>query len=186
MTRTTHHIGRDADGNQVDVEIELSHRNGALELTVQAEVYTPRGRWGSDRSLIAAGQCVEDVEAVTAPAAPWTTEDIESLVSVWRAWHLNTMRAGCEHQRAEGWGEDRLPDGRWSGNVYPTGYAERMAAEGRPSWSKPADEHPDGVLCKPCPTCGYEHGSAWLIEDLPEHVIAEVRRLQALAPRRKG
>lgn len=31
-------------------------------------------------------------------------------------------------------------------------------------------EHPEGLLSKPCPTCGYKYGSAWLYETLPEDV----------------
>ena len=29
-------------------------------------------------------------------------------------------------------------------------------------------EHPEGILCKPCPVCGYKYGTAWLHEDVPE------------------
>lgn len=37
-------------------------------------------------------------------------------------------------------------------------------------WLRP-DEHPEGILCKPCPVCGYEYGSAWKIEPVPEDVL---------------
>lgn len=37
-------------------------------------------------------------------------------------------------------------------------------------WLKP-DEHPDGILCKPCPVCGYKYGTSWLMEEVPEDVI---------------
>lgn len=37
-------------------------------------------------------------------------------------------------------------------------------------WLKP-DEHPDGILCKPCPVCGYKYGSKWLKEEVPADVI---------------
>lgn len=34
------------------------------------------------------------------------------------------------------------------------------------------NEHPDvGILCKPCPVCGYEYGSKWLTEKVPQSVI---------------
>lgn len=38
-------------------------------------------------------------------------------------------------------------------------------------WVKP-DEHPAGILTKPCPVCGYRYGSAWLYEPLPADVVA--------------
>lgn len=37
-------------------------------------------------------------------------------------------------------------------------------------WLKP-DEHPDGILGKPCPVCGYEYGHSWNMEKVPEDVI---------------
>jgi hypothetical protein len=37
------------------------------------------------------------------------------------------------------------------------------------------DEHPDGILSKACPTCGYKYGSAWLVEPLPAEIEAEVK-----------
>lgn len=37
-------------------------------------------------------------------------------------------------------------------------------------WLRPS-EHPDGILTKPCPVCGYEYGTAWKKEDVPQDVI---------------
>lgn len=36
--------------------------------------------------------------------APFYTK----LMEVWERWHLNDMRAACEHQRAEGWGAESV------------------------------------------------------------------------------
>lgn len=33
------------------------------------------------------------------------------------------------------------------------------------------DGHPDGLLGKPCPVCGYEYGGKWLFEEVPDAVI---------------
>jgi hypothetical protein len=33
---------------------------------------------------------------------------IPTLLALWERWHLNDMRAGCEHQRAEKWGNETL------------------------------------------------------------------------------
>ena len=40
----------------------------------------------------------------------------------------------------------------------------------RLGWLKP-DAHPDGILCKPCPVCGYKYGTSWLKEAVPADVI---------------
>lgn len=36
------------------------------------------------------------------------------------------------------------------------------------------EEHPDGILSKPCPTCGYKYGSAWLVSHLPTEIEQEL------------
>lgn len=33
------------------------------------------------------------------------------------------------------------------------------------------DKHPDGILTKPCPVCGYKWGSSWRAERVPEEVL---------------
>jgi hypothetical protein len=38
-------------------------------------------------------------------------------------------------------------------------------------WTYP-NQHPEGLLCKPCPVCGYKYGSAWLFEEVPSDVLA--------------
>lgn len=35
-------------------------------------------------------------------------------------------------------------------------------------WLHP-DEHPDGILGKPCPVCGYKYGTAWKYFSIPEN-----------------
>lgn len=35
-------------------------------------------------------------------------------------------------------------------------------------------EHPRGLLCKPCEICGYQYGTKWLHEDVPEDVLQEL------------
>jgi hypothetical protein len=32
----------------------------------------------------------------------WDREKLHRLIAVWKRWHLNDMRAGCEHQRLAG------------------------------------------------------------------------------------
>lgn len=32
-------------------------------------------------------------------------------------------------------------------------------------------QHPDGLLTKACPTCGYKYGSKWMREEVPEEVL---------------
>jgi hypothetical protein len=74
----------------------------------------------------------------------WNSETLTKFVDVWKHWHLNDMRAGCEHQR-------------------DTGIANISFKN-----------HPDGLnglIGKPCPVCGYEYGSKWLHEDVPQDIL---------------
>lgn len=33
------------------------------------------------------------------------------------------------------------------------------------------NEHPEGILYKPCPVCGYKYGTRWLKEEVPTEII---------------
>lgn len=37
-------------------------------------------------------------------------------------------------------------------------------------WLRP-EEHPEGLLCRPCPVCGYKYGTSWKNEEVPQKVI---------------
>lgn len=40
----------------------------------------------------------------------WDTEKWFDLLDIWKRWHLNNMRAGCEHQRELGWTYEEYHD----------------------------------------------------------------------------
>lgn len=157
------------------------------------------------------GQCVEEIAVFypeLKPALPY---------------HLNTMRAGCEHQRAAKWGEQEVELVTWKlttaallqvrtlkeaalESLARTGtatvdeatqrllnlpyettrapnekvavyYEETRHERKLTTWVRP-DEHPAGVLGKPCPTCGYKYGSGWMTEELPAEIVALVEGLR--------
>ena len=43
--------------------------------------------------------------------------------------------------------------------------------------TKWGDKHPDGILTKPCPVCGYKWGSSWRAECIPDEVLAWLKAL---------
>lgn len=103
-------------------------------------------------------------------APEWSAELVQRFYDTWEHWHLNDMRAGCEHQRA----------GEWSGrpidpNKPLNAYGKFFEGQKQDSWNMlawvRADEYPDGLLSKPCPVCGYKYGTAWLKEEVPQDVI---------------
>ena len=68
---------------------------------------------------------------------------------------------------------------KYYNNFPPAGY-EKYSEETKPvsslypmdSDSKWGDKHPDGILAKPCPVCGYKWGSSWRAERIPDEVLA--------------
>lgn len=98
------------------------------------------------------------------------------LKEIWENYHLNDMRAGCEHQRAEKW-DERPIDPTKPLNSY--GKFDEFCKHN--TWNMltwvTCWEHPEGLLCKPCPTCGYKYGEAWLYEEVPEDVLIYLKSL---------
>lgn len=167
-----------------------------------------------------AGQITLEPEAFTEFAKGWDGAKVAELAKVWDRWHLNDMRAGCEHQRQIDTTRkvevveyrltteasqmrtkvrDRAADAALNGEPFNPTPTERALGE-MADWFKAryeppeADshlsgcfevrkretkaigwvyphEHPDGMLTRPCPECGYKYGSAWLHEDVPPEVL---------------
>ena len=44
------------------------------------------------------------------------------------------------------------------------------------AWLRP-EEHPEGLLNRPCPECGYKYGSAWLYLPIPKNTLTEIRAI---------
>lgn len=39
------------------------------------------------------------------------------------------------------------------------------------------NEHPEGILAKPCLVCGYKYGTAWKFEEVPTEILDELRAM---------
>lgn len=193
-------------------------------------------RWlPSKRDIEEGGQCVDRI-------ASYFPNDAKAqrMVAVWNRWHLNDMRAACEHQRAAGWEDqaaEQINTYKWrtkpeadkarraakdaaeaalkAGQTF-TPTPEQVAAVNRESYIETQgdtlppelaayyepstdstgsgyfahikterrgwvrfDKDSRGLLCKPCSVCGYKYGSAWLKEELPAEVIAEIEAWSA-------
>lgn len=50
------------------------------------------------------GQCIDEFANGT-PKGKWTREMLDKFCKVWREWHLNDMRAYCQHMKELGWTE---------------------------------------------------------------------------------
>lgn len=133
----------DADNNIVKAEIEIKYKEE------NQPVFTMSGSCKGS-----SGQCFDHVTP--------RTEAQKELIKLWKENHLNDMNAGCEHQRAADWDKVRIDP-----SELPTesGHTDKDGIIA--TWIRP-DDHPKGLLTKPCPECGYRYGSAWLYRALPD------------------
>ncbi len=211
--------GRTPDGS-LFVKIEYTHPRLSLSGVV-APMANGDARGGC-------GQVLDELDRLTSYTHDWSPALARRLKELWERWHLNDLRAGCEHQRSDPAHDTKKPvtlqPYSWSpqfhdwrrraeeGKLSPEDYAtfrnivptvraltidyrrpkyptpEAVEALIR-GWIKPDKpemktagwvdyrEHPDGLLSKPCPVCGYQYGSKWLLEEVPEEVLGELRNL---------
>lgn len=119
------------------------------------------------------GGCGQCFPAADETADNWTPKAVSRLREYWDRWHLNDTRAGCAHQR-ETWNPNKeleLVELTWGPQ------SKRPSARIKPAgWVLP-EEHPEGLLTKPCPVCGHRYGSSWLYEEVPEEVLAWLEAL---------
>ena len=75
--------------NLCRVTWKLRDKNGFQVFSMQA------GSWQQNRrDILCGGQCVDTVAALFPNDAK-----LQRMKAIWERWHLNDMRAGCEHQR---------------------------------------------------------------------------------------
>lgn len=63
---------------------------------------------------------------------------------------------------------DTAPDGYELYKEYTKHARELYPMDSDSKWG---DKHPDGILTKPCPVCGYKWGSSWRAERIPDGVL---------------
>lgn len=169
-----------------------------------------------------------DTLADITPAPQWDAVKVKRFFDAWGAWHLNDMRAHCEHQRGAEWDASRKIEVTYYGLTHDAMRARDKARElaadaavrgevahltkeqhallalkdwfeertSPPDADSPLsgcyevkkretktagwlrqDEHPAGLLGKPCPVCGYKYGHAWKREEVPADVLEFLRSL---------
>ena len=203
----------DAKKNEVTIEIEVRDKPKGKELLIRGNV------WNKNHSdIVAGGQCYDTIEDLF-PG----NKRVKRIVEIWKRWHLNDMRPGCEHQRdwqteesleipeytctddfydrrkeaergtlpVDAYEQYRLDEGIVNAICFTAGKGPSINPEeglkrGLVKISKYKTklagwtyetEHPKGLLCKPCPVCGYKYGSAWLFEAIPQEILTELETI---------
>ena len=207
-------IGVNEDGN-IFCKIELKQGDKGLCLSISGVIGPTRG--GDCKGPC--GQINDHIQPVFEYAPGWDEHTLGQFLEIWNKWHLNDMKAACEHQE-ELWDLCKVlsvTHYRWSsrfhdmrnksqnGKLTPEQYKDFKSIapnvmlvtienkQGKfpelvqellgDDWiepKKPAtqranhtreDEHPEGILSKPCPVCGYKYGNDWLFRPLPADVV---------------
>lgn len=219
-------IGKTAQGGfYVQIRFNIDGK-GRLSITGVEKPIPQRGdaaSCGQNRGCLA-----EIVEF----APNWDATRAAKLSAIWDEWHLNDMRAHCEHQlRDHGWELEKpcavhdfsltreghkargalherilaecaangsatvTPDEQeiLRGPGYYTSHVETplpgyelKKTKVSPACSTHRKEHPDGLLCEPCPTCGYKYGSQWRSEEVPTDAIDFLAGLEEAGDRSPG
>ena len=185
-------VGHTTKGTPCYVDIEFRRGVKGVELSICGEIPYRK----DDFEAGTGGQCREVVRGIAKPA--YSRADLFRLYELWERWHMNGLRAGCEHQRALGW---KTCPGHYTQKsarrVESDGYFEPLFSnlKGKADITNCAGQSETitgdvyigsdfyhgslrcsfDVLSKPCPTCGYKYGSAWMFEEIPAEVIEEIK-----------
>lgn len=103
-----------------------------------------------------------DPDAVKTYAEGWDRVKFERFLAVWRAWHLNDMRAGTPRQEREIARREKRGEGPAPGET-TYDWAVRVLAE----VGLYNDVHPDANA----PAAWYRYGSGWLYESVPVEAL---------------
>ncbi len=127
----------------VFVNVEFRHTPKGVEVAFATDLMSSNG-------LIGGGQHKGDDLRATLEMHELPESNFNNLLEIWDYWHLNGMRAGCEHQRIykQMMTDLNIVDKSF---FYVDNYDEviKLSAFGH------------------CPECGYRYGSEWKHERLP-------------------
>jgi hypothetical protein len=103
-------IGRDDRGNKYYLTLEIkpvqreTHNieheivAGVPVISMSGTVLSKYGSITHDRGWIQAGQCLDSFDNITQYANRWSALELESVLAIWRGYHLNDMKTHCVHQ----------------------------------------------------------------------------------------
>ncbi len=89
--------GKNSETGNLYITIEYKIKDGKGRLSITG-VEGPRSNGDARGSC---GQCIESLDRLESMYYQWTADDKIKLKNIWETWHLNDMKAGCEHQDAD-------------------------------------------------------------------------------------
>lgn len=94
------------------VPVAVSHRSRAVaeveirpdgELSICATISSTDGDYEGGQCLDSLALAAGRIAAEPGGRRMMSPADVSALVGIWRRWHLNNMRSGCEHQTGPDW-----------------------------------------------------------------------------------
>lgn len=88
------HLGRDERDGEVFCNIKITERDGNNKLSISGVI-------GPKPNGDCRGSCGQINKSwnILSYASGWSEDLVNKFSDIWDRWHLNDMRAGCEHQR---------------------------------------------------------------------------------------
>lgn len=93
-------------GRWYSIYAEITIEDGKLS------IHGVEGPTSGGNAIGSCGQIGIEPPQIERLAPEWTREMLVKFREVWRRWHLNDLRAECEHQRALGWTYEERHDSR--------------------------------------------------------------------------
>ena len=162
--------------NAVDVEIRLTQRGGEptfilkdgkkeytgnktpeyIELAICGNVWNSK-----ETDIVCGGQCLDTIaEYIKTPL-------FNRILEIWKRYHLNGLRAGTPEQEAA------IKEWCAAGNTYDytkaCDYLKSIGLYETAFYGKTSGKQYNGEL--------YKYGHGWIIEDLPEDIVKEVKEI---------
>lgn len=141
--------------NSVEIEVEIKNKPNAIDWETLKEIHdVPEltmsgGIWdGRHYDIVSGGQMLDEIVEYFP-----SNSKLKRLVEIWEEYHLNDLKAGTKKQTAA-----------LEGLKYERG-----------DWYDAAVKHLKSA--KLYDDNGYQFGSAWLYQPLPEKIIDEVEKL---------
>ena len=119
-----------------------------------------------DRQEKLKAEAVERAASTESAALGFEAEDKRILRLEWSIITIDPELTGYNQKYYEAYNGSlgRHVKTKAAGWVYPTGSGHDQ-------------EHPEGLLCKPCEVCGYEYGTKWLKKELPPEIVTFIESL---------
>ncbi len=139
--------------NEVTVELSLKEKeDGKVVFSACADVWNSR-----HTDIVSGGQILDELLPYLA------SNDLFMIIFIWwKKYHLNDMHAGTTRQEEKLKAQEKLFPGCFDSDISKSSYEKQC------EFLKESGMYEDN---------GYEYGSSWLYEEIPEDILKEMRKI---------